>query len=515
MHPKFRTLNYLLNLLIVWAILIATLPLSRPASASTYETPQDIPHIAAPTTQAALPPLNDTRQQHNGEMLSVPQNTAGKTETALTLPAQQGQVITSTWNFEGSSQGWEPVDFRGDGPSYWEANPSLGGSIGVWQTIASSNIEYRYAYIMYPHPVSLDRVTLDYYIRESGFNVGGAVFWIYTSTNKADWTLAATIPQYEPAGGGHYSRSASVNIDRKYVMVGMRINRAFTPPPYGYLDNVTFRNCSGCGPLFIEVFDSNYNLIKNLSNNNDGWPTPNPLTAIVTFSCPAGGPNCTNPFNLTIDSTSNARFLMYAKELGADQDPMLVACEDVFTGPTPYSHASYVGVCTRAAVPGSTTFTVLAGDTKTLQWQIWIQPSAVAGLDFVATWGTTVVTWTVQIPQAQIHPLVFIPGYMGTWPPEHGGNLDPIAHTFDNALVALQRAGYELGPAGSGASLIPFGWDWRFALWHTGRYVLAADIQAILDTTPSSRKPYVNYAQTDIVAHSVSVTGVKVQKTTE
>jgi hypothetical protein len=411
MHLGTRKSNYLLGLLIIGAVLISMVVLfSHPALASTYETSQ----IKAEK----------------------------EVDEVTLIPDQQGQVITSTWNFESGPEGWEPVDFRGDGPSYWEANPSLGGSLGVWQTIVSSNVEYRYAYIMYPYPVSLDRVTLDYYIRESGFNVGGAAFWIYTSTNKADWTLAATIPQYEPAGGGHYSRSANVIIDHKYVMVGMRINRAFAslgaPHPYGYLDNVIFKNCLGCGPLTLEVLDSNNNLVNNLGNNNEGWPTPNPLTAIVTFSCPAGGPNCTDSFNLTIGSTNNARFYLYAKELGADQDPMIVNCDDVFTGPTPYSHESYMGVCTRAAVPGSTTFTVLAGDTKTLQWQVWIQPSQLADLDFVATWGTNTVTWTVQIPQAQIHPVGLLQGFFGN-------SESFVSLLFGPLIETLEKMGYQYG----------------------------------------------------------------------
>lgn len=268
---------------------------------------------------------------------------------------------------------------------------------------------------------------------------------------------------------------------------------------YFYLDSV---RVWGFSPLTLEVVDPQSVPVTAMGLNNDGWPTPNPLTTIVTISCPEDGPNCTAPFNLSISSNDNTRFYMYAKDLAADQDPMIISCQDFFPESTPYSHGSYLGICTRAAVPGSTTFTVLAGDTKTLRWQMWIQPSQAADLDFAATWGTNTITWTVQITSAQIHPLVFIPGYLGTWPSQHGGGLDPILHTYDNTIEFLQRAGYELGSAGSGASLTPLGWDWRFPLWHTGRYVLSGDIQAIQTTLPSIRKSYVNYGQVDMVAHS-------------
>lgn len=202
-----------------------------------------------------------------------------------------------------------------------------------------------------------------------------------------------------------------------------------------YIDSV---RVWGETPLTLEVVDPQSNPVTTMNLNNEGWPTPNPLTAIVTFSCPAGGPNCTDSFNLTIGSTNNARFYLYAKELGADQYPMIVNCDDIFTGPTPHSHESYVGVCTRAAVPGSTTFTVLAGDTKTLQWQVWIQPSQLADLDFVATWGTNTVTWTVQIPQAQIHPIGLLQGFFGN-------NESFVALLFGPLIETLEKMGYQYG----------------------------------------------------------------------
>ncbi|MCG3209295.1 MAG: hypothetical protein FOGNACKC_02916 [Anaerolineae bacterium] len=253
-------------------------------------------------------------------------------------------------------------------------------------------------------------------------------------------------------------------------------------------------------PLSLTVTDTSLEL------NDDGWPTPNPLTATVTLLCPADGPNCTGPFNLTIGSTGNARFFMYAKELGAAGDPMIVDCAESFNGPTQYSHNSYLGICTRDVILGSTTFTVLAGEAKTLYWRLWVQPSVAANLDVAATWGTNVVTQTVQIPQAQIRPLVLLPGYLGTYPPEFGpeygggGHIDPLYGYYDNLMDGLEQAGYEKGLAGSGATLIPFPYDWQLPLGNTGSITLTAHIQLIQNS--NNQKDYANYSQVDLIAHS-------------
>jgi pimeloyl-ACP methyl ester carboxylesterase len=346
---------------------------------------------------------------------------------------------------------------------------------------------------VYPYPVSVDAISVDQYNNSGGGLSGGATVRVYTSTNMSDWSQAASSPAYMPAG----VRTFNLSIEDRYIMIGLYIHR-FAYAWYGYIDGVTFRNCDGCNPVLLEVLDTENRPVTNLDLNDEGWPTPNPLTARVTLTCPLGGSACAYPFGFFIGPNDDARFYMYHKDF-AEDDGIYITCHwEDFTG-SANSHQGYEIACTRV---GEYTLTLQPGEYKTMRWHVWIQPSKAVDLTFTANWGSFTDSRTLQIPLTQIHPLVFIPGFMGTWAPEYGGNLDPIEHTYDNTVAALQKAGYELGPPGSGASLVPFGWDWRFSLWHTGRYALADDVQAILDTAPLTQRPYVNYEQTDIVAHS-------------
>lgn len=169
---------------------------------------------------------------------------------ALAIPSEQAQPVTYTWDFESGVEGWNPSDYGGTGMSFWEEFPAYGGSVGVWR--APRYGENMYIYIYYPHLVSLDQVSVDYFIRESGFNVGGAQLTVYTSTDMINWVTVAIYPYpylYEPSGGGHYTLTTGVEIDDKYVMLRLRLKRAFVETVYGYIDSVTFRNCIGCDIL--------------------------------------------------------------------------------------------------------------------------------------------------------------------------------------------------------------------------------------------------------------------------
>ncbi|MBU1149270.1 hypothetical protein KKI23_04230, partial [Patescibacteria group bacterium] len=66
--------------------------------------------------------------------------------------------------------------------------------------------------------------------------------------------------------------------------------------------------------------------------------------------------------------------------------------------------------------------------------------------------------WLLSEPvqEQEINPVIIVPGIMGSW--EVGGEwkIDPILHTFDNLIKALQYAGYSLNE-----SLFVFPYDWR------------------------------------------------------
>lgn len=254
--------------------------------------------------------------------------------------------------------------------------------------------------------------------------------------------------------------------------------------------------------LNLQVLDPSGSPVTQLITNTDGWPTPNPLTVRVTLSCPAGGTNCVDLFNLTLDSPDNARFYLYNEDLNVDQNQPSAACPWVLSEPSLYSYESYVTACLTANRPNGPEFVLFPGQTKTMNWHVWIQPSVTATLRFTATWGVDTDSRVVQIPEANIRPLVLLPGFAGTFPPEHGGKLDPLFRTYESLLPALQQAGYELGDLNAGATLIPFGYDWRLPIGYTGRVTLAADIETIRANAQTQLKTYVNYSKVDLVAHS-------------
>lgn len=244
-------------------------------------------------------------------------------------------------------------------------------------------------------------------------------------------------------------------------------------------------------PVDVKVLDApNNTAVSVISANSDGWPAPNPLTASVTLSCPAGRTTCDYPLSFHI---SDGRFYVFERDLSSVFGSGIDNCSITTTG-TIYSQTGYQAVC-QIPVP--------SGETRTLKWQVWVQPSAGTTLSVNAVWqGNGQDTKNVSVGAAQIKPLVFLPGFLGTYPAEHNGDIDPLLNTYDNLLAALQRAGYELGNAGSGATLVTFGYDWRNPLGNIGRTTLRNDVEAILNTPATQRKIYVDYAKVDLMGHS-------------
>jgi pimeloyl-ACP methyl ester carboxylesterase len=124
-------------------------------------------------------------------------------------------------------------------------------------------------------------------------------------------------------------------------------------------------------------------------------------------------------------------------------------CVEAFQESGPYSMSSYTATSNAVHVP--------AGTQRLLQWDVWYQPSPASTIISELTWfGTN--RQTVVMEQMRIHPLVFIPGILGTMPPtyEHAGSMEPILRTYDPLLTNLQMRGYELNK-----SLFPFPVDWR------------------------------------------------------
>ena len=179
-----------------------------------------------------------------------------------------------------------------------------------------------------------------------------------------------------------------------------------------------------------------------ISPNQDGWPDFNPLIMQLTLTCPAGGPNCATFLLMKIYSNDGARFWLY----GAPDEPEC-GCGQIFEESGPYSLRGYSAFSASVSVP--------AGTQRRLFWSLWIQPSSASTLFVEATWfGTN--QFVIAMEQMRIHPLVFIPGILGTMPPTFSGIMDPVLGIYGPLLVHLQKTGYVLDE-----TLFPFPVDWR------------------------------------------------------
>jgi hypothetical protein len=226
-----------------------------------------------------------------------------------------------------------------------------------------------------------------------------------------------------------------------------------------------------------------------LTPNEDGWPNFNPIIWTVTLNCPAGGPNCASPLTMKHYSNDGGRFWMYGEPNEPD-----CGCEVVVQQSGPYSMSSYTATSPSLSVP--------AGTQRVLQWAVWYQPSPASTIFAEVTWYGTNQKY-VAMERMRIHPLVFVPGILGTMPPDYQkGSMEPILRSYGPLLLDLQKRGYELNK-----SLFPFSVDWRDSIVVVADH-LASSIPGFLET--ANRAGYVGEAasglpasQIDLVVHSM------------
>ena len=251
------------------------------------------------------------------------------------------------------------------------------------------------------------------------------------------------------------------------------------------------------GPLSLQVLAPDDTPVTNLSLNNDGWPTPNPLT-----------------IEMFLHNTTDTSLAQPALQLTLNSPYNLDSYESRFhmlnTGGFDDGVYNISGVQYKIITDSISLGT---GQNMVLTAQVWVQPSITTTLSISAELYTDFAAIgqepplgadaaQITIPQAKIHPLVVIPGFLGTWPPRHGGQLDPLTQIYDNALTALQQTGYETGEGGTGSTLIAFGYDWREPLSGTGKVTLRDEVATIQNTAMEDREPYVDYSRVDLLAHS-------------
>ncbi|HEY7697299.1 MAG TPA: CARDB domain-containing protein, partial [Vicinamibacteria bacterium] len=232
----------------------------------------------------------------------------------------------------------------------------------------------------------------------------------------------------------------------------------------------------------------------SLGVNADGWYTNNPVTVEVTLSCPASGGGCLDLFSVDASTRSGGRVFLYGADPGDN-----VFC-DTFPFGGEFSHGGFTSQC---STPGGIRFALLPGESRTMRWFVWIQPSAPASFDVNATWGPASAAKTLAIPQARVHPVVFIHGILGSMPPQNllvtnrdvsREILDPFLGGYWPLLDNLLKMGYEWNQ-----SLYALAYDWRNSNRISGGF-LGEQLDSIL---PSTLDYAAQDGKADLVVHSM------------
>jgi len=156
---------------------------------------------------------------------------------------------------------------------------------------------------------------------------------------------------------------------------------------------------------------------------------------------------------------------------------------------------------------GEVPLVLAPGETLSTTWRVWVQPSEATTLTISAQLVDLLAgplgedAEEVSIPLAQVHPVVFVHGILGSMPPGETqclarARIDPFQGIYNPLLENLEHMGYD-----DGTTLYAMPYDWR----RSNRY--SADL---LDETITAQLaavanvPYVNQdGQVDLVVHSM------------
>lgn len=225
---------------------------------------------------------------------------------------------------------------------------------------------------------------------------------------------------------------------------------------------------------------------------NDGWPSPNPVTVRVTvtnnrddYAYPSA--------DLEIDSTDGlGHFYLESESLPSAQR---VA--------HPGNDFSYRWFAEALLFTGG----LAPRESRTFNWQVWVQPSDATTLRFSAVAQSTpsdrvIASATLVVPAASIHPVVFLHGILGSMPPQNKlitdssrfGEmeiLDPFLGSYWPLMDNLQKMGYEINK-----SLFPLAYNWTSSNRESACF-LAEQLQNVI------RPRAGNAAKVDLLAHSM------------
>src|SRR5262249_22585075 len=157
---------------------------------------------------------------------------------------------------------------------------------------------------------------------------------------------------------------------------------------------------------------------------------------------------------------------------------------------------------------GSSPGMVLApGETRVLTFGLMVHPSDQGNLALAATWRAASGSHALSVPRASIHPVIVIPGILGTMPPSAIiGQLDPVLGVYTPLLYQLQKMGYV-----DGETPQPMPYDWRRSN-HESAGVLKDTLSSVLAHVAGL--PHVDQdGKVDLVVHSMGglITRVYVQ----
>ena len=224
-----------------------------------------------------------------------------------------------------------------------------------------------------------------------------------------------------------------------------------------------------------------------LTLTDEGWPTPNPLAVTVTV-----GNNTTTTMN--VSGTLNLG--------GASPPRFYIIADDEGNAGEEFSQTTY---------PDDFTVNLTPSSTQMFTWTVWVQPSEATTLQATAELnvaGTPQDTASVTIPQASIHPVVFLHGILGSMPPRNSvittwpmgpasTQLDPFVDSYSPLINNLLKMGYEINE-----TLFPVTYDWRQSNRESASHLKWA-LETYVPEHVSGTSYAVQDGEADVVVHSM------------
>lgn len=330
-------------------------------------------------------------------------------------------------------------------------------------------------------------------------------YTIEVSEDTLNWTTVAT---------GAYTTGDEYSINARARYLRVTFTGGYQPcnpdPPLDYALIREIEVYGSDGPLALRVTDATGNAVSALATNEAGWPIINATTQgiagpIQVKATLTNTSDALRPFrlNLTFNSPDSdptpTRFYIVSSP-SFDCVPQRIDYHNL--DPPSGSTFSYVGYETLCNV------NVGATQSRDLVWEVWMQPSTAGSLHISALEdsypdNTSEAEASIQVPEASIRPVVFVPGIVGTFVKDGQRVLDPITGVYKGIIDQLEYLGYE-----PDLTIVPFPYQWYGNLENATDVNdvpdLAAELDALIDNwwTNRARPSYVDSYEFDLITHS-------------